>query len=74
MKTKLLILKTNIRSKKKLRILVPAFNGHQSIQRWSVDLEDVDKVLRVETNENTEEKEIIQLIEKHGFYAEDLEE
>ena len=73
MNTKLLILKTNIRSKQMLKMLVPAFNRHQSIQRWSVDLEDVDKVLRVEANENTEEREIIQLVEKHGFYAEDLE-
>ncbi len=73
MKTKLLILKTNIRSKKKLQLLSPVFNGHRSIQRWSVDLEDVDKVLRVETNEPIEEHEIIQLVEKHGFYAVDLE-
>jgi len=73
MKTKLLILKTNIQSKKKLKLLTPAFNGHQSIQRWTIDLEDIDKVLRVEATENTEEKEIIQLVEKHGFYAEDLE-
>lgn len=73
MRTKLLILKTNIRSKQMLKMLIPAFNGHQSIQRWSVDLEDIDKVLRVEANVNIEEKEIIQLVEKHGFYAEDLE-
>lgn len=73
MKTKLLILKTNIQSKRKLNKLVPVFNGHQSIQHWSVDLEDIDKVLRIETNKNIEEQEIIELVKNHGFYAEDLE-
>jgi hypothetical protein len=73
MKTKLLILKTNIRSKKKLQILVPAFNGHGSIQRWSVDLEDKDKVLRIVGDEAINEREIIELVKNQGFYAEDLE-
>jgi hypothetical protein len=73
MKTKLLILKTNIRSKKKLQNLVPAFNGHGSIQRWSVDLEDKDKVLRIVGDEAINEREIIELVKNQGFYAEDLE-
>lgn len=73
MNTKLLILKTNILSKRKLQLLAPAFNEHRSIQRWTVDLEDIDKVLRIEGDSRIDQSEIIELVKNNGFYAEDLE-
>ncbi len=73
MKTKLVILKTNIKTRKKLKAIIPALDKHPAIHHWSIDIEDVDNVLRVEANEYLQEKDLIQLIRAHGFYAEDLE-
>jgi tRNA G26 N,N-dimethylase Trm1 len=68
-----IVLKTNIQTKKKVKSLIPAFNNHAGIKRWNVDTEDVDKVLRVEADQSLQEIEIIQLIHSHGFSCEELE-
>lgn len=72
MGTRLVILRTNIKSRKKLKTIVPVLDGHASIHQWSIDIEDIDNVLRVETNEDLQEKDVIQLVRENGFYAEDL--
>lgn len=73
MNTKLIILRTNIKTRKKLKTIVPVLDNHTSIHQWSIDIEDIDNVLRVQTNEDLQEKDVIQLVREHGFYAEDLE-
>ncbi len=64
----LLIFQTDIKSKKKVRSLKPVFNNHSEIIKWSVDLEDIDNVLRIEATKNVSEKDIIDLIQVKGFY------
>jgi hypothetical protein len=66
-----LILKTNIRYKKNVKAVAPLLNGRNSISRWNIDLEDIDKVLRIESD-NMELTEVVQLIQEAGFHCEEL--
>ncbi|WP_248723367.1 hypothetical protein [Seonamhaeicola sp. ML3] len=67
------ILKTNITSKPAVNTLKLLFNAHPDIVRWSIDLEDIDKVLRIETNSNLQQEDIIEQVTARGFYCEELE-
>ena len=68
----LFILKTNIKSKQKAATLAPLFENINSVLDWNVDLQDIDKVLRIEAKETVKESEIINLIRTQGFYCETL--
>lgn len=70
----LLIFRTDIKTKKKVKALTPLFNNHSVIADWSVDLADVDKVLRIETPGGLTEKDIMRLAETYGFFCEPLED
>jgi hypothetical protein len=47
----ILIFKTNI-NKRLLKSTAQIFNTKESIERWTVDLEDKDKVLRIKSTDN----------------------
>ncbi len=68
----LLIFRTDIKSKKKVKHLKPIFNKYTDILRWSVDLEDIDNVLWIEATNNITEDDIIKMVRKHGFYIKTL--
>lgn len=68
-----IVLRTNIKSKTKVKSLVPVFENHSGINRWNVDTEDVDNVLRIEATSNLHEKDVIKLIHSHGFSCEELD-
>ncbi len=70
---KIHIFKTNIKSKLDLDMLQLLFSSNRNIFRWSVDLEDIDKVLRIESNENLNEEEIINQLNLIGFSCKELE-
>lgn len=69
---KLIILRTDIKTRKKVKTVRPLFNSLPTIKRWSVDTEDIDNVLRIEAEDNTEESDIIHLVKTYGFYCEAL--
>ena len=69
---KLLILRTDIKTKKKVKVLKQVFNTHPVITKWSVDIKDIDNVLRIEARNELKEKDIIHLIKTYGFYSEVL--
>ena len=69
---KLFIFRTNIKTKKKVKRIKPLFNNHSGIIKWSIDLEDIDNVLRIEAFENFNETEVINLINMRGFYCDEL--
>ena len=48
----LLILKTDIATEQRLQAIRPIFDIHVSIKDWSVDINDVDNVLRVVAKDN----------------------
>lgn len=66
-----LILKTNIRFKKQVKAVAPLLDGRQNIARWNIDLNDVDKVLRIESKD-IQLTEVVQLIHTAGFHCEEL--
>lgn len=66
----LLIIKTNLETKKKINSILPIFNNHQFINDWSVDIEDVDNVLRIESLKTFKEADLLALLQNHGFEGE----
>lgn len=68
----LLIFQTDIKSKKKVKSLKPVLNSHSDIINWSIDLEDIDNVLRIEATSNLLEEDVIDLVKIKGFNIEAL--
>ncbi|MFK7786090.1 MAG: hypothetical protein AB8B56_13295 [Crocinitomicaceae bacterium] len=68
-----LILKTNVSSRKKVRELQPVFDNHGSIKCWSVDTEDRDNVLRIEVVGEFQMGDVIELIQSNGFRGNELD-
>lgn len=66
----LLIFKTNIKTKKKVKSLRAIFNKIPAVSDWSIDLEDIDKVLRIESTGHLAEKEVINQVNFLGFQCE----
>jgi hypothetical protein len=70
--TKIVVFKTNINTQTdKLRVK-DALDENTFIEDWSVDLEDVDKVLRV-VSEHLTVTEITELINQIGFVCHELD-
>lgn len=69
---KILVFKTNIRYKKNISSIKPHLSG-VSIHSWNVDLEDCDKILRVEAL-NVHPLSIEKLLHNAGYYCEDLKD
>ena len=69
---KLLIFRTDIKTKKKVKAVKTLFNNNNNILDWSVDLEDIDNVLWIKTTEQLAENDIINLIKPTGFYCDAL--
>ena len=68
----LLIFRTDIKSKKKVKAVKELFNKHPIITNWSIDLEDIDNVLKIEAHDDLKEKDLIYMLKTCGFYGEIL--
>lgn len=68
----LLIFQTDIKSRNKVKSIEPILNNHSDILKWTIDLEDIDNVLRIEATTNLLEEEVIDLIKDKGFYIQTL--
>jgi hypothetical protein len=66
-----LVFATDIRTKSDLLKVSSALNENPEIHRWSIDQEDKDCVLRIEST--LSENEIIELIISHKFNCAELE-
>ena len=66
-----LVFKTDIRNRKLVKTIAPHLEELPGVSRWTVDLWDADKVLRIETNTLS-----AAVIEKSlgslGFYCKEL--
>jgi hypothetical protein len=68
----ILIFKTDVSSKKKVSMIAPLLTSFPAIRRWNFDLEDCDKVLRIEaTGLNPGSVEL--LLFKAGFNCREME-
>lgn len=65
----ILIFKTNINTKLDLNRLSVMLRKISGIIRWSLDMEDVDRVLRIEVTDENAESEIIRLANNSGIYC-----
>ncbi len=68
----LLLFRTDIQTRKEAKTLKPVFKRHPIITRWSIDTEDIDKVLRIEASGSLTENEVIRLMQTCGFHCEAL--
>ncbi len=55
----LLIFRTDVKTKNKVNVVKPIFNNHPIIKNWSIDTEDIDKVLRIEVAGTLAESDVI---------------
>lgn len=60
------VFQTDISSASLFDVIMSLFNSHPHIIQWSVDIEDIDNVLRVISNMEIEQ-EIIKMVEGSGF-------
>lgn len=65
------VLRTNIDTLSAIAEVSNLLNGISSIHRWSIDIEDIDNVLRVESDSLTS-TDIIKTLQQAGYSAEDL--
>jgi hypothetical protein len=70
-KEKLLIFKTNIAEICSNCNLYKTLENHNAIAEWTIDLEDVDKVLRI-VSESLTTNTVIDLVQQHGFECSEL--
>lgn len=68
----ILIFRTDISTQKEVKRVKPLFNERSNISQWSIDLEDIDNVLRLEVSDDVKEEDIISLVETCGFLCEEL--
>jgi hypothetical protein len=69
---KIIVLKTNISNIQMLLRIASALNALTGIKKWTIDIEDIDNVLRVECSDELQEKDIKKLIQLKGFTADAL--
>ncbi len=67
----ILVFKTNIRFKKDIKSVEPLLDGHAAILKWNIDMQDSDRVLRLESQQNIA-GEIINSIRQAGYHCEEL--
>ncbi len=63
--------KTNIKCGGCIAAVTPYLNSNNEIKHWSVDTEDKDKILTVET-ENLSNADISERVKQAGYQAEPL--
>ena len=69
----LFIFKTNLQTKKDKQVIGKVLNTNNEIERWNIDLEDIDSVLRIESQTLTA-KQIIKIINDQDFKCAELSE
>ena len=69
---KQLIFRTNIVTRQNVKAITSLFKHQSNIIKWSIDLEDIDKVLKVNTTESLNENDVKNLVNVKGFHCEPL--
>tara|TARA_B100000809_G_C15137330_1_gene531259 strand:+ start:4452 stop:4670 length:219 start_codon:yes stop_codon:yes gene_type:complete len=69
----ILIFKTDISNQEKINQLKLIFINQFEIFKWSVDIEDIDNILRIESSNKIDEIFIVDLLTIYRFYCEVLE-
>lgn len=72
-KKNILLFKTNILTAADRHILQPVLDSHPHIAKWSVDLDDDDRVLRIISSTLTC-NHVADMIRLHGYTCEELKD
>ncbi|MFL5743324.1 MAG: copper chaperone [Niastella sp.] len=67
-----LVFKTNLRFKKQINAVTPHINNLQGIARWNVDLDDTDKILRIESVDLSP-RSVEATLQQAGYFCEELQ-
>jgi copper chaperone len=62
--------KTNIKCGACIATVTPFLNADEAVEKWEVDLQSPERILKVETSHSP--AEIQQLVKKAGYTAEEL--
>lgn len=73
MNGKILVYRTSVTNAKELMLLSIVLNSCAKIKSWNIDLEDWEKVLRVECSKNLRPEEVIEMIQNIGICISELE-
>lgn len=65
------VFKTSVRTRREVKKLEPHLNAIVAVEKWNFDLEDCDRILRIESEERGA-IEITHLLKIHQFYCEEL--
>ena len=68
----ILVFKTNVTSKKKVGMVAPLLTSFPTIRQWNFDLEDRDKVLRIEAT-GLNPGSVEQMLLGAGFHCQELD-
>jgi hypothetical protein len=72
-----LVFKTSLKYKKDVRLVSPHLSNNTDITRWSVAIDDADRVLRVETGNNISKSSLVDYISSklhmEGFLCEEMQ-
>jgi len=72
MTKKILVLKTSLTARSEVEKIGILLNAHPQIVKWDIDLDDCDKVLRIESSNGLTEADIAEVLRKIGYEAEKL--
>jgi Ca2+-binding EF-hand superfamily protein len=61
------VLKSDIDTLNRIQQLAPIFELNKVFDNWNVDLEDIDKILRIECRYNISEDEVIQMLKPYDI-------
>jgi hypothetical protein len=68
----ILIFKTNINTPELIKKAGSILSAQSEIKKWNVDMDDCDKVLRIETS-RYEVENVIGILKPHEIYCEELQ-
>ncbi|WP_420387450.1 hypothetical protein [Roseivirga sp.] len=71
---KLLIFKTNIENESRVKKVNALLAYNPNVMGWSVDLEDRDKVLRIEAEDQVQESDVMDIVNSWGLECVALED
>lgn len=66
-----LVFKTNLNNRTHINKIETSLNVHPQISTWNVDLQDCDKILRIEAA-GLQGSEVEEILSGAGYYCEEL--
>ena len=67
----ILVFQTKVASATEFKRLAEILDSSPAVQKWTLDQQDVDKVLRV-ISEELQPQDIVHLLTRHGLYCQEL--